>query len=1075
MVPCAACGGSNPEGFRFCGTCGAALPTQSTDRGTRKAVTIVFIDVAGSTELGERMDPEMVRRLMGRFLATSRAIIERHGGTVEKFIGDAVMAVFGIPDVHEDDAVRAVRAAYEIRLALAGLNAEGSAGSDAPPFAVRVGIETGEVIAGDTQAGEGFATGEAVNIAQRLEASADPGEILIGDRTLPLVRHMVDSEPMGPIDLKGRSRPVRAHRLLDVQVGSTQRPLREMTALIGRSAEMAALHAVTAQATTERSARLVSVIGTAGVGKSRLVREFAADLGTSVTVARGRCLPYGEGITYWPLAELVRRVADIDDDDAPAVGRAKLGALVADEPDGDTVVDRIAGAIGLATTRTAPDDVFWAVRRLIQSIARDGPLLVIFEDIHWAEPTLLDLIEHLARWVEGVAVVTICLARPEILEHRTGWAASLDRSVTIELEALGPTDASTLTGELLAGAVDPALLERLTAVTEGNPLFIEELVSMLVEQGQVRQVNGAWHAVDEDKTLQIPHTIQSLLAARLDQLPQDERATAERASVIGRIFERLDVTKLSPEPMKSMVGTHLRNLSRRRLIEPFDREDQYRFRHILIRDAAYESLPKESRADLHERFADWLEVRVHKYSVELEELIGYHLEKAYSYRVELGLNDDQNTALAVRAGRWLATAGTRAAERVDPRAAASLLTRAAELLPVDDPNRWRAVASLGVAMADVYRPQEGLALLDRALPHLLVEDAVTAAKARLQHFLVRTAIEQLSIAEARAELLGALCSLPEGPDADRLRAQIALTLGRYYREAALAKRAGRMYRAAVRYAARSGDPVTQLDVQLALIPFGTRTLTPVPELVERCQQAWRMPQLTRAQRANLAFEQAYLKGLEGRFGDARDWLVEAEKELAELGLGTMPGFITAGLIELMAEDPARAEYWFRAAHDWRNSEGQGLPDDFQRYVAARLAQALLAQGRLDEAETMMDEASTDQGLDAWAETIAGGTRARLLALRGLPSTAVELATRVVEQARSNALEEYPLLYGGALEDLAFTLLEASEREAAREVLMDVIERYHAKGYEAGVARLMPMLSSASGQPSVRGTYPAVSD
>jgi class 3 adenylate cyclase/tetratricopeptide (TPR) repeat protein len=1060
MVPCATCGGSNPEGFRFCGTCGATLDRQSAARGTRKTVTVMFIDVAGSTELGERLDPEMVRRLMGRFYATSRAAIERHGGTVEKFIGDAVMAVFGIPDVHEDAAVRAVRAADEIRVALAELKASPNAGS-AVSVDVRIGIETGEVVAGDTQAGEGFATGKAVNIAQRLETTAAPGEILVGDRTLALVRQIVESEPAGPIVLKGRSRPVRAHRVLGVHIGPGQRPLCEITALIGRSVEMAALHAEMAEAMAHQSARLVTVIGMAGVGKSRLVRDFAIELGKRAAVVRGRCLPYGEGITYWPLAELVRGVADIHDEDAPEAGRAKLGALVADEPDAETVVDRIAGAIGLATTRPAPDDVFWAVRRLIQSIAQQGPLLVIFEDIHWAEPTFLDLIEHVARWVEGAAVVIVCLARPELLESRTDWATSVDGATTIDLEALRPTEASALAGELLEGAIDPRLLERLIGATEGNPLFMEELVFMLMEQGHLRQVNGAWHAVDEGTALEIPDTIQGLLAARLDQLPHEERAVAERASVIGRIFERLDVTELSPEPIRPMVGLHLRNLSRRRLIGAFNREDLYRFRHILIRDAAYESLPKEDRADLHERFADWLEMKARQHSVELEELIGYHLEKAYSYRVELGLSHDRTSALALRAGTWLVTAGARAAERNDPRAATGLLTRAAQLLPRDDPQHWRAVASLGVAMADSGRPREGLAMLEQALPQLLGQDAVTAARARLQRFVVRTAVEHPSVAEARGELLPVLCSLPAGPDADRLRAQICMGLGHYYRNEGLARRADWMYRAAVRYAARSDDPITQLNGQLVPIALGMTTLTPAPELIERCLLALRMQNLSRMQRAEVADALAYVNGLEGRFEDARTWWMEATKEFEQLGLDASRSYTTAGNIELMAGDPARAEHWFRAAHDWRNSEGEGFTDDFRRFIASRLAQALLAQGRLDEAEALLDEATAGDGLDRWVDTIGGGTRARLLALRGQPSKAVELATRVVDDARSYGLEEFPMLFGGALEDLAIVLLEASRRNAAAEVLSDVLGRYQAKGYKPGIARVMSLLKSAS--------------
>jgi class 3 adenylate cyclase/tetratricopeptide (TPR) repeat protein len=1065
MVPCAACGGSNPEGFRFCGTCGATLAEQRAGRGTRKTVTVMFIDVAGSTELGERLDPEIVRRLMSRFYATSRAAIESHGGTVEKFIGDAVMAVFGIPDVHEDDAVRAVRTADEIRAAIEGLNADLRAGSDVS-LEVRIGIDTGQVVSGDPQAGEGFATGEAVNIAQRLEATAAPGEILIGDRTLALVRHVVRSEPLAAVPVKGSKSPIQAHRLVDIETTPAVRPLRDMTPIVGRSAELATLQSELSNATTNRSARLVTVLGMAGVGKSRLVREFAAAVSRDVTLLRGRCVPYGEGITYWPLAELVRTAADIRKEDPPDLALAKLESIVASDPERDDVVSRIAGAVGLTNTNPAPDDVFWAVRRLLRSMAEARPLVVVFEDIHWAEETFLDLIGHVVRWIDDTAVLFLCLARPELLDRRPDWPTGPANRNIIELEPLEPVEAMEHAAQLLEGEVDASLLQRVVDAAEGNPLFTEELINMLVEGKQLDRNERGWRVAD-NVALELPDTIQALLAARLDQLPSEERAVAERASVIGRMFERSAVVEISPEAMKPSVGSHLRSLTRRQLVGPYEREDLYRFRHLLIRDAAYDSLPKEERAYLHERLADWLERRRTIPTLEAEELIGYHLEQAHRYRVELGYIDEISAALGRRAGEALAAAGRRAEARYDPRAALTLLTRANRMLSENDPLYWTNIASLGTAMAHSGRPREGLAMLDRALSELGSNDAVTVGRTRLHRRAVAATLIEPGVDHTRREVLSILCTLPHTPDADKLRAEICAYLGWAYRQAAQITRAERTLRCGVHYANRSGDQETQINCVVVLIDLGIRSTMPASEITRLCHAVLEMPALTRAQRAIVTGSLAFTDAMSGHLHGARRRIAEEAQILAALGFDTRwaQHALSAGLIEEMTGDAVLAEQYFRQHYDWRNAEGDRFPTEQLRFVAAHLARSLVAQGRLDEADEMVVHATESAGVpDTWTDTIADGAKARILALRGQTSEAVHLAEHVVARARSAGIDAIPLVYGGALEDLAFTLDVDAHPDAARKVLGDALELYARKEYAAGTARVNQALESLTAQP-----------
>jgi class 3 adenylate cyclase len=581
----------------------------------RKTVTIVFCDLTGSTALGESVDPERLRTLLASYFERMKEIVEHHGGTVEKFIGDAVMAVFGVPTVHEDDALRAVRAAAEMRDALPELALEG-----------RIGVMTGEVVTGTE---ERLATGDAVNVAARLEQAASPGEVLIGEPTLALVHDATDSEPVEPLVLKGKSQPVPAFRLLRVR-DAPGRP--HGGRFVGRADELESLRGAWERARDGTRCELVTIVGDPGVGKSRLATEALGLMqGRAV---HGRCLPYGEGITYWPVIEVLKQLAVL--------------------PADDTAVAAILSLLGENHDPTSPDEIAWAFRKTLERAAAEEPLIVVFDDIQWGEQTFLDLVEHVALLSTGRPILLLCIARPELTELRPSWPVVL---------RLGPLDDAHVV-ELIAERVPLELGRRIALTAGGNPLFIEELLAVSEGAGDVI----------------VPSTLRAVLAARLDRLEPAERRVLERAAVEGEVFHRGAVQALAPD--EPSVTPVLAALVRKELIRP-DRthvaeDDGFRFRHLLIRDAAYDALPKGARIELHVNYATWLEEHGTKL-VELDELLGYHLERVSRYRAELGLPSD--AALTSKATRRLTAGGQRAALRQDYGAAANLLERAAALMP----------------------------------------------------------------------------------------------------------------------------------------------------------------------------------------------------------------------------------------------------------------------------------------------------------------------------------------------------------------------------------------------------------
>jgi len=650
MAVCAVCGRESPDDFGFCPGCGGTLAPPVSRRDVRKVVTVLFCDLTGSTAIGDSTDPEPLRALMSRYYDSARAVLERHGGTVEKFVGDAVMAVFGIPVATEHDALRAVRAAVELRDGVHALGLE-----------ARIGVNTGEVVAGE---GDTLVTGDAVNVAARLEQAAGPGEVLLGPETVRLVRDAVETEPV-ELTLKGKSEPVPASRLLRLDVDALGHVRHLDRPLVGRVRERERLRADFADAAAARTCRLFTLIGPAGVGKSRLVEDFLEHVGDSATVARARCLSYGEGITYWPLVEILLQL-----------GRDPEQAI-----------------------QSSPADTQLATRALLEEVAAERPLVLVLDDLQWAEAPLLDLVDHLADWSREAPLFLLCVARPELLDARPGWGGGKLNATSILLEPLTEEQAAALADTLLAGvAVEAGTRDRILASAEGNPLFLEEMAAL------ARESRGA---------VDVPPTIQALLQARLDTLDASDRAVIERGAVEGKVFHRGAVTALAPALLRDDVPTRLLSLVRRELVRP-DRsqlpgDDAFRFRHLLIRDAAYESLPKATRADLHERFADWLDE--HGSLVEQDEIVGYHLEQASRHRQELDAGDARVALLGSRSAARLGAAGAAAFGRADLHATRNLLGRAIALLP-EGPDRRALLPDLIEALVEVGEHDRIEALVD---------------------------------------------------------------------------------------------------------------------------------------------------------------------------------------------------------------------------------------------------------------------------------------------------------------------------------------------------------------------------
>jgi class 3 adenylate cyclase len=927
----------------------------------RKTVTVLFCDVAGSTELGERLDPEALRAVMAQWFDAMRAPLERAGGTVEKFVGDAVMAVFGVPVAHEDDAFRAVQAAVEMRSAADGLR-----------IPVRIGVNTGEVVTGD--GATTLVTGDAVNTAKRLEEAAAPGEILIGATTRRLVENAAELEPAGPVSAKGKRGPVEASRVRGVVPGAPPFARRLDAPLVGRTGELRLLQAELDEVAHARACRLVTVVGPAGVGKSRLAQELLGRVGARARVLTARCVPYGDGITVLPLRELL---AETGSEDVLAAASA--------------------------------EETFWAVRRLLEELAAERPLVVRLEDLHWAQPTFLDLLEYMVGWSRDAPILLLCLARPELLEERPRWPGT-----TVVVDALSGADSDALLDALASEwPIGPEARMRIADAAEGNPLFLEQLVAMVAEQGVADAV---------------PPTIQALLAARLDRLEPLERAVLQRAAVAGRDFSRAAVADLSPDDERARVGATLLSLVRKELVRPehsaFAGDDGFRFRHALIRDAAYAEVPKRTRAELHERFASRLEVRD-----ATPALAGYHLEQAYRCRAELGEDDP---ALGARAGTLLADAGERAFARDDGPAAANLLLRAHALLGRGDPRQPAVMRLAALALWWAGDVEEARMLLQEQIRRAAaVGDVEEEWSGRLDlaaDDLVTGRIDPDELLVVARRAIGAF-----GPDDDA-------GLARAWRRVAHAHFAKGAYGATVEAAERAlaharaaGDRFQEgriADLLCTSLLYGP---TPAGEAVGRCEHMLAEAHANQVMSANIAAALAGLLAMRGEHARARGHARDAETVYLELGLQLAFAGLTqvTGPMELLAGDPAAAERELLRGLEILEPQGA---DGYQR---ALLAEALYRQDRLDEAgehARLAEERSPADNVQA--QVAWRSVRAKLEGSEQLAHEAVALAEET----------DAPNLLADALADLALVTTSDEARQRA-------LELYARKGNTAGARRL----------------------
>jgi class 3 adenylate cyclase/tetratricopeptide (TPR) repeat protein len=1012
VTTCPSCGAENPAGFRFCGSCGAALEEAAPAREVRKTVTILFCDVTGSTALGERLDSESLRRVMERYFTLAREVLERHGGKVEKFIGDAVMAVFGIPAVHEDDALRAARAAHELREELRGLNADlqGEFGTE---LQVRMGVNTGEVV---TSEGGTLATGDAVNVAARLEQAAEPGDILIGDATRQLAEGALELERVEPIEAKGKSEPLVAYRLLGVRPDTPGFERRFDAPFVGRGGELEQLVQAYARTVRDSSCQLFTVLGPAGMGKSRLVLEFVESRPAAI-VLRGRCLAYGEGITYFPLVEILEQIAT----------DTELGRVIAADPEAPSLLNTVSTAIGLADEEVVSrEDTFRAVRRLFETFAGRSPLILIFDDVHWAEQTLLDLVDHIADWSRAAPILLLCMARPEFLDSRPGWGGGKMNAATILLEPLSEDEAETLIENLLAGSdLSDQVRQRITASAEGNPLFVEQMLALLAQSGS-----------DGNGDVVVPPTIQALLATRLEQLPSGERIAAERASVIGKEFWRTALLEIGGE-LAALPG-----LVRKELIRPyrsalFPVEDAFRFRHQLIRDAAYDGMPKELRSDLHERFGRWLETNRSEY----EEIVGYHFEQAFRLKEQLGPVDDELRALGARAGRLLGHAGHRAYERGDGPAAVTLLARSIDLLPRADPVRLQHLVELGYALFEAGELERAKATLTQAIDEAgTAREQALEARAKLGRIFVQAQTGGGAFAAPQDAAAIEIAKLEELQD-DAGLAEGWYVMAAFQSWLGNSELGGASYERAIDHARRAGNrriATFSLGFRMILQSWGFRNavdgLRETDELLATHAGTSIEPPLRLARALHLSFlgeheasreDQVLGSELYRQFGNE---LLRAASNMSRASSELRAGSLDA------AEAAAR-----QGIDVLEQLGGTG----FLSTTVGLLAETLYRQGRYDEAEKLAGRtaelamADDFDPLFRWRAVLA-----RVLAQRGEFVEAEKLAREGVDIVEQT---DWHLHRGEAFAALGEVLELAGRKDEARAAYEKATEAFELKG------------------------------
>ena len=1040
MLTCPSCGGANPADASFCMRCATPLSAAAAAHEVRKSITALFCDLVGSTTLVERLDPEVLRPYLDRYFAAMREAVERHGGRVEKFIGDAVAAVFGLPVAHEDDALRAVRAGVEMQERMVSLNT----GSPIP-LAARIGITTGEML---VPGGGAPLIGDAMNTASRLQSSAEPGSVVIGEPTWRLVRDAVVAEPVEPLALKGKAEPVPAYRVVRVASLSPMRTRRLDAPMVGRKRESRLLEQAYERAATDRACQLFTVLGTAGAGKSRLVEEFLyAHADGDAEILRGRCLPYGEAITWYPITEALRGVLGLSDFADADVVRSAIHEAVGAEEYGPAIEANLA-RLFLVGEGGVPEEAFWAIRRFLKARARERPVVLVFDDIHWGEPMFFDLVEHVADWSRDASILLLCMARPELVDERPTWGRRKTNATTISLAPLTNAECGMLIAGLVGSSDLPqAVQDRITAVAEGNPLFVKEMLRTLADDGRlVEEGEGEerrWIAAGDFAGVHVPPTISALLSARLDRLTDPERIVVEAAAVEGRNFHRGAVAALVPEAERADLAVHLRSLVRRELITPerssLPGEDAYRFGHQLIRDTAYDAIPKARRATFHAAFADWLEGVAGKRVMEQEAIVGFHLARAHAYRAELGLPEDGD--LRLRAAAVLGSAGSRALDAGDARAAVQLLRPAAGIArgdrmeattllrlmrrsALDRPPSSSAVSPSALAGAAATADDVGYGIWDAKATSALMHEAVRAFREHGRHRVALEAISWVWCIELSLGRIGPMLEVASQAldSALELRDRRWITLCLGWTIAAL---------------------------EIGMTPL-SEALARTTELVEKFPNE---PATEAALRPDHAMIAAWLGNVE----DARKHAATGRAIDRELGRRRPDWYdvLVDGYIGWAAQDLALAEKRFRLASLMLVERGDSAAGGL---AGPPLARALLALGRDQDAAEAVN-GFADAGYYPAARIAAPSVAAVIAARRG----DIEAALRLSDEAMALAGQTDCLIdQADAVLDTAEVLLLAGRSAESHVAAEDALEKFERKEYAIGIRRARAFLTAPPG-------------
>jgi class 3 adenylate cyclase/tetratricopeptide (TPR) repeat protein len=1062
MATCPACGNSVDLSDNYCPQCGRKLGV-APHAEEFKVVTAIFCDVVGSTGLTRQLDSQPMQRVMERYGEVVRGVLAGRGGTVGKRHGDGFMAAFGIPELHEDDALRAVRAAGELRAALRDLAAE-LLRDRGVELKVRLGINTGNVLVRDAGTLEEELIGDPVNLAKRFEEAARPDEILLGEATYRLVADAVRAEPVGPLTIADVAEPQKVWRLLEVLPDRPGRVRRHATPMVGRDLERDMLLRVFDRVVAERSCHLVSVLGSAGIGKSRLVDEFVAGLGDRANLLRAHCLAFGDSVTVWPFVEIVRQAAGITPTEDPGAVREHLAGLVGGEERGQLLTERMLQLLGFGQEGELPEDTLWALERLLEILARRKPLVIVIDDLQWADQLLLDAVEHIAEQSRDLPILLLCIARPdELLPRRGHWPGGKLNALNFLLSRLSEREEEQLVDHLLGGRVDPAVQAHISERAEGMPLIVEELVASLLDEGRLKAAaDGRWILTPQAAETTagarglVPTSIQTLLLARLERLDARARALVEPAAVVGEQFHVGDVQALYAGGGGD-VADGLQELVRLDLIHPDhspasvplppESGDAYRFRHTMIQNVAYERMPDDRRAELHERYADWLEGQTEDRRSQFDELVGHHFHEAYRYACKLDPGGERTAWLAQRAGERYAAAGQRAALRGDTRLVQAWLERAVRLLPADHAHRLRALPYLADALQVSGRLDEAAEThQELARSATLVGDDGLAMHATLGRLHVtalhdppqflRDGRDQVELAVPLFERLGDPKGLAKAwyllTYLDWMRGRLALAGVKAERALAFAREADDIFWTS-----------TVLGLDCLILYWGP---TPLEAASKRIHETLAEARRTRMRslEATTRMVLARVAAVRGKLDEARQLVESADEITGDLGLSLAQAAdcISRALIELLDGELAAAETILRDGYrQLEQMGGTGL----RANVAAMLARVLLRRGGDEEAEELTRTcerlaAAEQPELQAKWRSI----RAIAVARRGQIEKAERWATEAVDHAYKT---DQPDSRAEAHVDLAEVLRLSGRRAEAARQLQRAIVLYQEKGNE----------------------------